>query len=700
MRSTVKTGLALLIAAAALLAGAPSRGQDESAPAAVEAAPHAPAALTDSSEAPVHHPATAAKSETSKSEAPKPPEQAGVTPLSPAILEAFVDGVAAEAMRRDHVAGAAVSVVQNGQVILDKGYGFSSPHHAVDPDRTLFRLGGVTSTFTWIALAKEAEAGRIRLDAPLNLFLPEALRIPDQGFHRDIAVRDLMTHSAGFEDRTLGQLFEDDPANVRALPVYLREERPRRVREPGQLPSASPYGAALAGAALAYVNLHPYDDIVEGELLRPLGLSHTTLREPYPARSDLPAPIAANLSGDFATGYRWRSGDFEPQPFEYATQVAPAEGASSSAGDMARYMRLILDGGQLDGVTVYSPATAQGFRTTTLAGAPGVNGWDNGFMEFSLPGGYRGQGQLGDTLWFHASLVTVPALNLGVFVATNTDTGARLATDLPGQIVARFYAQPQIDPRPGAQALADDADAYAGDYLTTRRPYGGLGKFVFMLSHQLRVKVTPDGRLVTQGAGQTRAWTLADGATDHLTAVDGPQTSAFAMADGQAVRWFAPNGQAAFDRIGLLYRIPVLAGAAALAALASILVLAGVFTRDRRESRQTAAQGRAGLLQSTIAVLWLIVLPTFAVWSFRAQDPARLMYHWPGVLLLVASTCAFVAAILTLLTLLMAPIVWRGGRRLDSWNGWRKFSFTCTTLVFTGFSVVLGLWGALEPWSR
>jgi hypothetical protein len=44
--------------------------------------------------------------------------------------------------------------------------------------------------------------------------------------------------------------------------------------------------------------------------------------------------------------------------------------------------------------------------------------------------------------------------------------------------------------------------------------------------------------------------------------------------------------------------------------------------------------------------------------------------------------------------------VWRGGRRLDSWSAGRKLRFTFTTLVFVGFCVVLGLWGALEPWSR
>ena len=57
------------------------------------------------------------------------------------------------------------------------------------------------------------------------------------------------------------------------------------------------------------------------------------------------------------------------------------------------------------------------------------------------------------------------------------------------------------------------------------------------------------------------------------------------------------------------------------------------------------------------------------------------------------------AALLTVLTVAMAPIVWRGGRRLDSWDSWRKLRFSISTLIYLVFSITLLLWGALEPWS-
>jgi len=620
------------------------------------------------------------------------------TPIPPAELEAFVDGVVRQAMTTDHIAGAAVSVVQNGQVVLDKGYGFAGPGRAVDPNTTLFRVGSISKTFTWIALMKEVEAGRMRLAAPINLYLPEPLQVKDQGFSRPIYVRDLMTHSAGFEDRSLGQLFEEDPARVRPLTDYLREERPRRVRAPGVVSVYSNYGAILAGEAVSYVDGHPYQDLIDGEILGPLGMAHTSAREPYPARADLPRPMPAALAADLSTGYRWAGGTWRPQTFEYVTQGAPAGAVSSSAGDMARYMLMILNGGQLEGATVYGPDTAKGFRTTLQSSAPGVNGWDDGFMEFSLPGGFRGQGHGGDTLWFHSEMVTVPDLNLGVFVTTNTDTGPALTTLLPQQIVGRFYAPPPLSPKPGLASLVDDRAVYAGTYLDDRRSYHGLEKFVFTLIGQANIGVTKDGRLVTPGGGGAQSW-VPDGPAGHFQRVDGPETMAFAIENGRAVRWYAASGATAFDRVGPLYQTRVLGLMAALTVLASIATLVGLAVRDTRESRQTPTQARASLVQTTISLLWLVAMASFGAWAAGSGDLGKIMYGWPGPLVLTASACALVAALLTLLALVMTPVVWRGGRRLDSWTIGRKLRFTLTSLIFAGFSFQLLMWGALAPWS-
>ena len=649
-------------------------------------------------------------SEPAPSDAP-PPAAAGSLaarqPIPPAELEAFVDGVAAQAMASDHIAGAVVSVVQDGQVVLQKGYGFDrlTPARRVDPQRTLFRLGGITSTFTWIALMREIEAGHIRLDAPINVYLPQKDQVPDQGYHQPIRVRDLIGHQTGFEDRQLGQLMEKDPDRIRPLELYLRQERPRRVREPGGAPTYADYDAGLAGEALAQVTGKVPQALADLEIAAPLGLKRTTLREPYPRRADIvAAPMSPQLAADVSQGVHWTGTAFEAGPFEYMTQIAPAASASSTAADMGRYMLAILGDGTLEGASIYTPSIARDFRARLPGAAPAQPGWDYGFAEYALPGAAKGYGHDGSTLSFRARLVTVPDLKLGIFVAANPDTAGPFVEDLPAQIVRRFYAGPQ--PAPAASEwLSQNAQAFAGSYLTTRRAYHGLEGFVGLLGRQTKVSVSADGLLVTSGVDGLKRWipdpdASLDAPRVGFRRIDGAETLTFEIRDGRAARWFAPGGAAVFERTGPFSQPWFLGALAALTTLAALATLAGVFLRDRREFRQTSVQGRADAAQISASILWLIAIAGFLVWRGSSLDPARLMYDWPSPGLLIASACAFVAAVMTAICLALAPIAWRGGRRLDSWNGWRKARFTFTTAAFALFATLLGLWGALEPWSR
>lgn len=627
------------------------------------------------------------------------PSAPGVAPLPAPDLEAFVDGFVRRAMSQDHIAGATVAVVQNGQVVLKKGYGVASlsKGKAADPDRTLFRVGSISKTFTWIALQQEIDAGRIRADAPINVYLPEKLQVRDQGRKNPVRVRDLYNHTPGFEDRVLGQLFERDERRIRPLDVYLRQERPNRVREPGQLPSYSNYGVALVGAALSNTGAKPFEDLIAERVIVPAGLTRTTFREPRAWRDDLPAPMSPALAADLSEGYRWTPLGLRAQPVEFISQIAPAGSASSTAADMARYMTLLLNGGVIDGRTVYSARAAQAFRTASYRPAPGAAGLNAGFQDVALPGGRRGFGHGGDTPWFHANMVVVPDLGLGVFVAVNTDTGHGLPSALPAAIVERFYA-----PAPAIARFtplsAEAAQAYEGDYLTDRRAYGGLEGFVNRLIGVARVRASAQGGLSIKVGGSTRLWVPTD-QPDVFKAIDGAQTLVFQRQDGEPVRFFAASGVVAYERLGVLFRQGVLAGAALLTALASIATVAGALLRSRRDTRQTTSQARANLLQITQAVLWLISMVCVAVFAAGSSDAAAVLFGWPSGWLLTASACAFIATLLALFTLAMIPVIWRGGRRVDSWPELRKLAFTLTALVFVGFSIVLAAWGFLEFWN-
>lgn len=623
--------------------------------------------------------------------------------LPPAELEAYVDGVVKDAMDREHIAGVTVAVIQDGQVVLKKGYGFASlsPARKVNPDTTLFRVGSISKTFTWIALMKEVEADRIRLNQPINLYLPEQLQVRDQGFHTPIRVRNLLDHSAGFEDRALGQLFEKNPSRERPLAAYLRQERPRRVHAPGLMASYSNYGAALAGQAVSYVAGKPFERLIEEEILLPLKMNHTTFREARPTEPGLPAPMPEVLQDDLSEGYRWTPTGYAARPYEYIGHIAPAGSASSTAGDMARYMQMLLNSGSLDGAVIYGPRAAKAFNTPLRRTTPGINGWRHGFAAYDLPGGHKGFGHAGGTLSFLSNMVVAPDLKLGVFISTNTETGGELAARLPERIVAQFYAPPMPFPRKGALALVDNREAYQGYYLGARRAHRGLESFVGKMINGVSVTVTDDGRLVTSGGmgAAARSWVPeGDPMSGRFISTTGAERLSFDVQDGKAVGFSRADGVSTFERTGFWNQPAKLLILSGLTALAAAGTLGGVLLRNRREFRETGIQSQASLIQNIQAALWLTSMVLFLIWVSKTSDLANVMYGWPGPTLVIASASAFVAALMTAGTLLIVPAVWRGGRRVDSWTQARKAGFTFTVLLYTAFSVVLGLWGALAPW--
>src|SRR5262245_4691474 len=98
------------------------------------------------------------------------------TPASPALtradLEAWLDGFIPFAIGKGDIAGATIVVVKDGQVLLEKGYGYSdvAKKTPVDPARSLFRPGSVSKLFTWTAVMQQVEQGKIDLDADVNQY--------------------------------------------------------------------------------------------------------------------------------------------------------------------------------------------------------------------------------------------------------------------------------------------------------------------------------------------------------------------------------------------------------------------------------------------------------------------------------------------------------------------------------------------------
>ncbi|HEY9219931.1 MAG TPA: serine hydrolase, partial [Phenylobacterium sp.] len=238
-------------------------------------------------------------------------------------------------------------------------------------------------------------------------------------------------------------------------------------------------------------------------------------------------------------------------------------------------------------------------------------------------------------------------------------------------------------------------------YLSTGRAYSGLEGFVMLFRAGVNVAVTDDGRLVLSGPGMDAPLTLApegDPGAGAFVTTTGEDRLQFTFAEGRATGFMSSANAAMFERAGLLKQPQLLALLTVLTVIAALATLGGILGRMRREQRESLTQGRASLIQNTQALLWLVAIVLLGIWAARAKDVAQVIYNWPGAMLIIASACALLAAVLTVVTVVLVPVVWQGGRRVDSWSSGRKFAFTVTTLIYLAFSVVLFTWGALTPW--
>ena len=241
----------------------------------------------------------------------------------PQEVEAFFDEIIPQQLDEYYIPGAATAVVKDGELVFAEGYGFADleQERPVVADRTLFRTGSVAKLFTWTAVMQLAEQGKLNLNTDVNDYL-SGFRIPDT-CPEPITLEHLMTHTAGFEDGSMGAM-RPRPEALEPLGTFLARKVPARISPPGQVTAYSNYGTALAGHIVEQVSGLPFEQYVEQNILTPLGMDRTTFRQPVPA----------SLVDELATGYVYSNGAFQPQPFE-VYQIGPAGGASATVSASA-----------------------------------------------------------------------------------------------------------------------------------------------------------------------------------------------------------------------------------------------------------------------------------------------------------------------------------------------------------------------------
>lgn len=605
-----------------------------------------------------------------------------------ASLDAFVDGVVEAYMRTDHIAGVVVAIVDRQGTLFRKGYGTAGgePARPVDPETTLFRIGSISKTFTYVAAMQLAASGVIDLEADVNTLLPPELAIPAEGYG-PVRVLDLMQHTAGFEDSGLGHLFMRDAATVPGLAAYLARYRPQRVRPPGLHAVYSNYSVGLLGALIAARSGLPFEDYVEQRLLQPLGMAgDATFREPL-GQAD-PRHMGPALAARLATGFWREGGGYAPQAFEFISGVAPAGAVSASAAGMERWMRMLLNGGSLDGATVLEPAAFARLAEVSFRNAPDVAGIAHGFFRQRY-GRYESLEHAGATLSFLSNMVVLPEAELGIFISTNTDTGRPLVMALPQLVFARLLPEArEAAPPPVAMTQAELA-RYTGTWRNERRAYSTLEKLLDAAGTDLGVRGDDDGKLVVAGGGgEHRYQPLGDGVFRDLD--DGSRIAFVPTMDGKGLLLAAAYGHTVSDRVGWLDSSSTLGGLLALLGLLSLGVLLGAW---HRRALRPAHHGRgAALALGLAAVAWLAWIAAAAIVLLQAAgDGGNLIYEYPGTGLRTVVALAYACAVLTLLAVLTLG----SALRARDWSRWRKFRHLAVLLAMVMTTVLLVRWNVL-----
>ncbi len=226
--------------------------------------------------------------------------------------------------------GMAVALTDRGKLLRVSTYGVTDleAQTPVAPD-TLFEIGSIGKSFTAIAVLQAYQAGLLDLHAPITDYLPW-FRVQSQ--YEPITIHHLLTHSAGIIG---GTDFSPDPrSEVWAL------RKTEAAFPPGERFHYSEVGYKTLGLVLQEVMGQPYGDIVEANILDPLGMTAT---EPT---------ITHKIRPCLAKGYRHL---YDDRPKHISQPLVPAawietdsaDGCiASTAEDMARYMRGLLNRGQ------------------------------------------------------------------------------------------------------------------------------------------------------------------------------------------------------------------------------------------------------------------------------------------------------------------------------------------------------------------
>jgi CubicO group peptidase (beta-lactamase class C family) len=412
-----------------------------------------------------------------------------------AELDRFIE----ESRAALEVPGAAVAIVQDGKVVLARGYGVKKQGSkaAVGP-KTLFLIGSVTKPLTSLLMARLIDQKRFTWDTPVTEVLP-SFALGDAATTRAVKMRHTVCACTGMPRQDYEFIFEFGGFSAEDRLASMKGMVPTtRFGETFQYSNlmVSAGGFAAAHAAVPRKKLAAaYADAIKSQVFAPLGMKATTIDIARVARGDHAAPHPADLGG-------------EPVPVAAAAEtwvvpIAPAGALWSNVDDMARFLQLELGKGMLDGKQVVSEEQLLARRVPQVKITDEASyglGWivtrENGIPAVWHNGGTGG---------FLTLLKFLPEHGVGIVILTNSTN----AEPLQGAVYRRllellFDGKPEAkddlatEMRIAAEARADqlkligEADPAWFDALAGRWVAPGLG----------RIDLRRDKRGATLDAGE------------------------------------------------------------------------------------------------------------------------------------------------------------------------------------------------------
>jgi CubicO group peptidase (beta-lactamase class C family) len=319
-----------------------------------------------------------------------------------------LDGIVADAMGRTGVPGLCVAVVYRDEVMLTRGYGVASTETdaPVDAD-TIFQIASLSKPIASTIVAGLVGDGAVTWDTKVTDHLPE-FEMYDPWPTREVTIRDMLSHRSGLADHA-GDVLEDMGYGREEVLHRLRYLRPGYSFRAGYAYTNFGYTAGALAASNAVGKA--WEDVAEDRLYQPAGMTRTSSRFSDYAASDNHAATHVEVDGQWV-----------PKYVRDADAQSPAGGVSSTANDMARWMRLQLGNGTLDGAEIIAEAPLlQTHRPQVISSPPDqdahfyVLGWKVSVVTDGVRVSHSGAFALGTG----TTVYLYPVDGFGITVLTN-----------------------------------------------------------------------------------------------------------------------------------------------------------------------------------------------------------------------------------------------------------------------------------------